>query len=93
MRSLYSLISTGTELMKVGESKMSLVGKARARPDQVKKVLDNVQQQGALTTYKKAMNRLDSYSPLGYSLRRRRGGGRRRGRGIPRRPARRLRRK
>ena len=68
VRSLYSLISTGTELMKVGESKLSLVGKARARPDQVKKVLENVQQQGALTTYKKAMNRLDSYSPLGYSL-------------------------
>ena len=68
VRSLYSLISTGTELMKVGESKMSLVGKARARPDQVKKVLETVQQQGALTAYKKAMNRLDSYSPLGYSL-------------------------
>ncbi len=68
VRSLYSLISTGTELMKVGESKMSLVGKARARPDQVKKVLDTVQQQGALTAYKKAMSRLDSYSPLGYSL-------------------------
>ena len=68
VRSLYSLISTGTELMKVGESKLSLVGKARARPDQVKKVLETVQQQGALTTYKKAMSRLDSYSPLGYSL-------------------------
>lgn len=68
VRSLFSLISTGTELMKVGESKMSLVGKARARPDQVKKVFDAVQQQGALTTYKKAMNRLDSYTPLGYSL-------------------------
>ncbi len=68
VRSLYSLISTGTELMKVGESKMSLVGKARARPDQVKKVLEAVQQQGALSTYKKAMSRLDSYSPLGYSL-------------------------
>ena len=68
VRSLYSLISTGTELMKVGESKKSLVGMARARPDQVKKALDAVQQQGVLTTYKKAMNRLDSYSPLGYSL-------------------------
>src|ERR1700727_3300414 len=54
--------------MKVGETKMSLVGKARARPDQVKKVLETVQQQGPLTAYKKAMNRLDSYSPLGYSL-------------------------
>src|SRR5271166_3834263 len=61
VRSLYSLISTGTELMKVGESKMSLAGKARARPDQVKKVLDTVQQQGPLNAYKKAMNRLDSY--------------------------------
>ena len=68
VRSLYSLISTGTELMKVGESKLSLAGKARARPDQVKSVLDAVQQQGVVTTYKKAMNRLDSYSPLGYSL-------------------------
>jgi predicted dehydrogenase/threonine dehydrogenase-like Zn-dependent dehydrogenase len=68
VRTLYSLISTGTEMMKVEESKLSLVGMARARPDQVKKVLETVQQQGALTTYKKAMNRLDSYSPLGYSL-------------------------
>ena len=68
VRSLYSLISTGTELMKLGESKMSLIGKARARPDQLKKVLDTVQQQGPLNTYRKAMNQLDSYTPLGYSL-------------------------
>jgi predicted dehydrogenase/threonine dehydrogenase-like Zn-dependent dehydrogenase len=68
VRSLYSLISTGTELMKVTESKMSLVGKARARPEQVKKVLDTVAQQGPVNAYKKAMNRLDSYTPLGYSL-------------------------
>jgi predicted dehydrogenase/threonine dehydrogenase-like Zn-dependent dehydrogenase len=45
-----------------------LLGKARARPDQVRKLLDSVAQQGALATYKKAMNRLDSYTPLGYSL-------------------------
>ncbi|MQA79595.1 MAG: zinc-binding dehydrogenase [Streptosporangiales bacterium] len=68
VRSLYSLISTGTELMKVGEAKLSLLGKARARPDQVRKVVDSVAKQGALTTYKKVMNRLDSYTPLGYSL-------------------------
>ncbi|MGH3479630.1 MAG: bi-domain-containing oxidoreductase, partial [Nocardioidaceae bacterium] len=68
VRSLYSLISTGTEMMKVSEAKMSLVGKARARPDQVRKLLDSVAQQGALATYQKAMNRLDSYTPLGYSL-------------------------
>ena len=66
VRSLYSLISTGTEMMKVSEARMSLVGKARARPDQVRKLLDSVAQNGALATYQKAMNRLDSYTPLGY---------------------------
>jgi predicted dehydrogenase/threonine dehydrogenase-like Zn-dependent dehydrogenase len=68
VRSLFSLISTGTEMMKLTEAKMSMVGKARARPDQVRKVLDSVAQQGAVGTYKKVMNRLDSYTPLGYSL-------------------------
>ena len=68
VRSLFSLISTGTEMMKLTEAKMSMVGKARARPDQVRKVLDSVAQQGAVATYKKVMNRLDSYTPLGYSL-------------------------
>ena len=68
VQSLYSLISTGTEMMKLAEARMSMVGKARARPDQVRKVLDAVTQQGAVATYKKVMNRLDSYTPLGYSL-------------------------
>ena len=68
VRSLFSLISTGTEMMKVSEASMSMVGMARARPDQVRKVLDAVQQQGVVTTYKKVMNKLDSYTPLGYSL-------------------------
>ena len=68
VRSLFSLISTGTEMMKVSEASLSMVGMARARPDQVRKVLDQVQQQGVATTYKKVMNKLDSYTPLGYSL-------------------------
>ncbi len=68
VRSLYSVISTGTELMKVSEARLSLLGKARARPDQVRKLVDSVAQQGALATYQKAINRLDSYTPLGYSL-------------------------
>ena len=68
VRSLCSLISTGTEMMKVSEARLSLLGKARARPDQVRKLLDSVAQQGAVATYKKAMDRLDSYTPLGYSL-------------------------
>ena len=68
VRSLYSLISTGTELMKVSEASKSMVGMARARPDQVRKVLDQVQQQGVTATYRKVVNKLDSYTPLGYSL-------------------------
>jgi len=68
VQSRFSLISTGTEMMKLTEAKLSMVGKARARPDQVRKVLDTVAQQGAVATYKKVMNRLDSYTPLGYSL-------------------------
>ena len=68
VQSLFSLISTGTEIMKVHEAKLSMVGKARARPDQVRKVLDTVAQQGAMATYKKVINKLDSYTPLGYSL-------------------------
>jgi len=34
----------------------------------VRKVLDTVAQQGAMATYKTVMNKLDSYTPLGYSL-------------------------
>ncbi len=68
IRTLDSLISTGTELMKVTEARLSLVGKARARPDQVRKVLDSVAQQGPVATYKKVTSTLDSYTPLGYSL-------------------------
>jgi predicted dehydrogenase/threonine dehydrogenase-like Zn-dependent dehydrogenase len=68
VRTAYSVISSGTELMKISESKLSLLGKARARPDQVKKVINAVRQQGVLATFQKVMNRLDSYTPLGYSL-------------------------
>ena len=68
VRTQFSLISTGTEMMKINESKLSLVGKARARPDQVKKVMQSVSQQGLRATYRKVSDRLDSYTPLGYSL-------------------------
>ncbi|HEX6674355.1 MAG TPA: bi-domain-containing oxidoreductase [Actinomycetes bacterium] len=68
VRTRFSLISTGTEMMKITESKLSLLGKARARPDQVKKVMQSVSQQGLLATYRKVSDRLDSWTPLGYSL-------------------------
>ncbi|MFD5766331.1 bi-domain-containing oxidoreductase [Streptomyces sp. NPDC127049] len=68
VRTSYSLISTGTELMKVSEAGMSMVGKARSRPDQVAKVMQSVATNGVPATYRKVMGKLDSYTPLGYSL-------------------------
>lgn len=68
VRTQFSLISTGTELMKVGEASMSMLAKARARPDQVTKVLQSVANAGPVATYRKVINRVDSYTPLGYSL-------------------------
>jgi polar amino acid transport system substrate-binding protein len=63
----YSLISAGTERMKVETGKMSLLGKARSRPDLVKKVLKTLQTEGIGATYRKVMARLEAPSPLGYS--------------------------
>jgi len=64
----YSLISAGTEKMKVEDSRRSYLGMARARPDKVKQVLETFKQLGPLATFRKVMNRLDSLTPLGYSL-------------------------
>ncbi|WP_432589158.1 bi-domain-containing oxidoreductase [Streptomyces sp. HD1123-B1] len=68
VRTAFSLISTGTELMKVSEAGMSMLGKARSRPDQVAKVMQSVATNGVPATYRKVMGKLDSYTPLGYSL-------------------------
>lgn len=68
VRTEFSLISTGTEMMKVSEASMSMLGKARSRPDQVAKVMRSVATNGVTATYRKVVNRLDSYTPLGYSL-------------------------
>jgi len=62
-----SLISAGTEKMKVDVAKKNLLGKAMERPDQVRKVIESVRQQGLLQTYEKVMNKLDTPTPLGYS--------------------------
>src|SRR6476469_2537690 len=54
--------------MKVSEASKSLLGKAKARPDQVAKVMQSVATNGLAATYRKVTNKLDSYTPLGYSL-------------------------
>lgn len=68
VRTHYSVVSAGTEGMKVREARMSYLGKARARPDQVRKVLSTLRQQGWAATYQKVINKLDKLTPLGYSV-------------------------
>jgi predicted dehydrogenase/threonine dehydrogenase-like Zn-dependent dehydrogenase len=67
VRTTHSLISAGTERARVELAGKSLIGKARAKPEQVTQVLDAVRAQGALVTYRKVKNRLDALTPLGYS--------------------------
>jgi len=67
VRNSYSVISSGTERDKIQLGRKSLLGKARARPDQVKQVIQSARREGLWRTYKKAMNRLDTLTPLGYS--------------------------
>jgi len=62
-----SLISVGTERQMIEMSQMSLLGKARQRPDLVRQVLDKVRTEGLATTYNKVMGRLNTPTPLGYS--------------------------
>ena len=62
-----SLISVGTERQVMDLAKRSLVGKARARPDLVKKVLGRLSRDGLLATGKAVLNKLDRPIPLGYS--------------------------
>jgi predicted dehydrogenase/threonine dehydrogenase-like Zn-dependent dehydrogenase len=67
VRVTHSVISVGTERMKVEQAKMNLLQKARARPDQVRKVLDSARTLGWRTAVQKVRNRLETPTPLGYS--------------------------
>jgi predicted dehydrogenase/threonine dehydrogenase-like Zn-dependent dehydrogenase len=67
VRNTHSVISIGTEKMKVEQAKMNLLQKARARPDQVRKVLDTAKTLGWKAAFEKVKNRLETPTPLGYS--------------------------
>jgi len=67
VRLTHSVISVGTEKMKVEQARMNLLQKARARPDQVRKVLDTARTLGWRAAMEKVRNRLEIPSPLGYS--------------------------
>lgn len=68
VRVAYSLVSAGTERMKVEQARMNLVQMARSRPDKVRQTLQSVRQVGLRETVHKVQERLDALTPLGYSL-------------------------
>ena len=67
VRTACSVISAGTERTKVEVAKKGLLGKALARPDQVRQVIESAQQIGVAATYQKISSRMDALIPLGYS--------------------------
>ncbi len=62
-----SLVSVGTEKTIIDVARKSLLGKALARPDWVKRVVDKVKTDGLMETWRQSKARLDMPLPLGYS--------------------------
>jgi hypothetical protein len=63
-----SLISAGTERASAALGAKSLIQKARARPDLVRKTLDVARAEGVGTALTKVRSRLDQYTAFGYSV-------------------------
>jgi len=53
VRNLASVVSPGTERMMMELAEKNLLGKARARPDLVKKTFGKLQRDGVMATYRK----------------------------------------
>ena len=62
-----SVLSPGTERAAAELGRSTLLGKALRRPDQVRKVLDNVRREGVWPTMRKVQQRLDVTRAMGYS--------------------------
>ena len=67
VQTAWSVISAGTEKTSTSTAQASLIGKARARPDLVQKVLGQVKRQGLLETYRLVKDRLSVPMEMGYS--------------------------
>ena len=62
-----SLLSAGTERSTLEAARSGLIGKAQARPEQVRQVLEKARTEGVRATIGAVRTRLDQPSPLGYS--------------------------
>lgn len=67
VKTVYSVISAGTEKISVENTQASLFQRAKQQPEQVKQVLENIKKEGILNTFSKVKSKLDSYKTLGYS--------------------------
>ena len=67
VRNVVSLISAGTERLMIDLAKKSLLGKAIARPDLLKQVINKAKSEGIKEAHRQAVSRLDTPVPLGYS--------------------------
>lgn len=67
VRTAASLISAGTERAFIELGRKNLVGKAKERPDLVKKVVEKVKSEGFVGTFKAVLEKLDESHALGYS--------------------------
>ncbi len=63
----YSVVSPGTDKTAMGFAQMSMLGKARSRPDLARQVIEKLRQEGPASTYRTVMSRLDVPQALGYS--------------------------
>lgn len=67
VRNQFSAISSGTEGLMMELASKSLLGKALARPDLVKRVIEKVKLEGIKEAYLQSRARLEQPVPLGYS--------------------------
>lgn len=67
VRTVNSLVSSGTERSKVELARSNWLGKMRQRPADVQRVLESVRRDGLTRTYQKVAARLDVPTGLGYS--------------------------
>ena len=68
VRTLFSAISPGTEGGKIRSGQMSLLGKARAKPEQAMQAIGMIRTLGLRNTIRKVRSKLEGAQPLGYSL-------------------------
>src|SRR5262252_186859 len=67
VRTAHSLISAGTEKTKIDTAQKSLIGKAQARPDLVRQVINKAKKEGLWKTWEAISERMSAPLPMGYS--------------------------